>query len=168
MVSASRCRGCQSSVCTKSVAFQREQSTAETTMEHSKLSRLNGKNGVSGLSGCSGRSASEAEPFRIGWEYQHPSRYTLTGRKAWSWVRRGRRSDRRAGFNRRSAPAVRRHLSNERSKQLSDMTKPSNVMRWTRWARCLRRTTSTLAKLNRVAVKRAFEGASKCRLYQWS
>jgi hypothetical protein len=27
---------------------------------------------VSGVSGCSGRSASEAEPFRIGWEYQHP------------------------------------------------------------------------------------------------
>jgi hypothetical protein len=59
-----------------------------------------------------------------GWEYQHPSRYTITGRKAWSWVRRGRRSVRRAGFNRRSAPAVRRHFSNERSKQLSDMTKP--------------------------------------------
>jgi hypothetical protein len=57
---------------------------------------------------------------------------------------------------------------NERSERLSDMTKLSNVMRWTRWARCLRRTTSTLAELIRVAVKRAFEGASKCRLYQWS
>jgi hypothetical protein len=45
---------------------------AETTMEHSKLSRLSGKtNEVSGVSGCSGRSGSEAEPFRMGWEYQH-------------------------------------------------------------------------------------------------
>ena len=55
---------------------------AETTMEHSNLSRLNGEIDVSGVSGCSGRSASEAEPFRMGWEYQHPSRYTLPGRKA--------------------------------------------------------------------------------------
>jgi hypothetical protein len=38
---------------------------------------------VSGVSGCSGRSASEAEPFRMGWEFQHPLRYTLGGRQAW-------------------------------------------------------------------------------------
>ena len=36
----------------------------------------------------------------------------------------------------------------------------ANVMRWIRWARCSRRTTSTLAKLNRLAVKRAFDATS--------
>jgi hypothetical protein len=45
---------------------------AETTTEHSKVSRLNGKETMSGVSGCSGRSASEAEPFRMGWDYQQP------------------------------------------------------------------------------------------------